>query len=94
MITLRIDGVDVPLATQDVELPTYNAKCLRSCQAQREGDVIMLSVKVTDATSRLFGFAECAFVGELFNSSYHYGELSVDGVVLLSGVVTYLSTKE
>lgn len=94
MITLRIDGVDVPLATQDVELPTYNAKCLRSCQAQREGDVIMLSVKATDATSRLFGFAECAFVGEVFNSSYHYGELLVDRVVLLSGVVTYLSTKE
>lgn len=93
MIALRIDGVDVPLATKGVELPSYNAKHLRSCQAQREGGSIVLGVKATEATAQLFGFAEYAHPSERFNDGYHYGEVLVDGVVLFEGVVSYHSTK-
>ena len=91
---LRIDGVKVPLVTDSVELPRYSANTLRSCQAQREGDVMMLGVRATGATAQMFGFAECAHKDKDFNSDYHYGEVLVDGVVLFSGVVSYLSTEQ
>lgn len=94
MIVLRIDGVEVPLATTTIEWPAYSAKRLRSCEAQREGDAMMLCVKATDITERLFGFADCAFSSEVFNSAYHYGEVVVDGVVLFAGVVSYHSTEQ
>lgn len=90
---LRIDGIDVPLASKDVVLPTYDARRLRSCEAQREGDTLRVTVMVTPATESLFGFADQAHTAAHFNDSYHYGELVVDGVVLFSGVVSYCSTE-
>lgn len=90
---LRIDGVEVPLLNKRVKLPSYDSRKLRGCAMQREGDVVRLEVEVTDATMKLFGFASEAHTESRFNDSYHHGELSVDGVVLLSGVVSYLSTK-
>lgn len=90
---LRIDGVEVPLADKHIELPSYDIGRLRSCEAQREGDTLKLTVLVTRATERLFGFAEQAFRVIDFNDSYHYGELILDGVVLFSGLVHYCSTE-
>ena len=94
MIVLRIDGVEVSLVSEDVVLPAYSAKSLRSCQAQREGDAMMLAVEATDAATQLFGFADCACPGEVFNDTYHYGEVVVDGVVLFAGVVSYHSAEQ
>lgn len=92
MIKLRIDGTELILADDRVELPSFDVKRLRSCEGQREGDAIMLSVRTTSAARELFGFADQAYPAEQFNNSYHYGEVVVDGVVLYSGVVSYLST--
>ena len=90
---LRIDGVEVPLADKHIELPSYDIGRLRSCEAQREGDTLKLTVLLTRATERLFGFAEQAHRVIDFNDSYHYGELILDGVVLFSGLVNYCSTE-
>ena len=92
MMKLRIDGTELILADDRVELPSFDVKRLRSCEGQREGDAIMLSVRTTSAARELFGFADQAYPAEQFNNSYHYGEVVVDGVVLYSGVVSYLST--
>lgn len=91
MMRLRIDGVEVPLSSQKVELPTYDSRRVRGCEAQREGDLIRLAVVVTPQTSELFGFADQAYPTTVFNDSYHRGELIVDGVVLFMGVVSYCS---
>lgn len=93
MSVLRVDGVEIPLVAQRLELPAFDVKQLRSCQAQRQGDVMMLSVKATDATSSLFGFADQAYKTTDFNKDYHYGEVVEDGVVLFSGVLSYCSTE-
>lgn len=91
---VRIDGVEVPVVDRSVEFPRYSVKSMRSCQAHREGAEMVLGVEATEATAQLFGFADCAHTSEDFNSSYHYGEVLVDGVVLFSGVVSYLSTEQ
>lgn len=93
MSWLRVDGVEIPLATERLELPTFDVRRLRSCEAQREGDAIMLRVKASEVASELFGFAEQAYPSEQFNNEYHYGEVVEDGVVLFSGVVSYCSTE-
>lgn len=90
---LRVDGKELALATERLELPAFDVKRLRSCEAQRKGDAILLSVKASGAATELFGFAGHAYPAEMFNSSYHYGELLQDGVVLFSGVVSYISTE-
>lgn len=90
---LMIDGVEVPLSTTKVKLPAYDLRRIRSCDVQREGDAIRLSVRVTPSTSKLFGFANQAYSATAFNDEYHRGELIVDGAVLFSGVVVYLSTE-
>lgn len=93
MILLRVDGVDIPLPQEGIELPSYDVKQLRSCGAQREGGFVVLRVKATERVEQLLGFAEQATPSSHFNDSYHYGEVVIDGVVLFSGVVSYCSTE-
>lgn len=93
MNSLRIDGMEVAQLSESIEFPAYDTRRLRSCQAQREGDAILLSIRVDSATKQLFGLADEAFPIAKFNDSYHYGEVVVDGVVLFAGVVSYLSTE-
>ncbi len=93
MSWLRVDGVDIPISTERLELPLFDVKRLRSCEAQREGDAMMLRVKATDEVANIFGFAEQAHPSEQFNNEYHYGEVVEDGVVLFSGVVSFSSTE-
>ena len=93
MILLRVDGVDIPLPQEGIELPSYDVKQLRSCGAQREGGSVVLRVKATERVEQLLGFAEQATPSSHFNDSYHYGEVVIDGVMLFSGVVSYCSTE-
>ena len=93
MSWLRVDGVEVPISAERIELPSFDISRLRSCEAQREGDAMMVRVKATDEAANIFGFAEHAHPSEQFNSDYHYGEVVEDGVVLFSGVVSYCSTE-
>lgn len=93
MSLLRIDGVEVPLATYRLVLPSFDTQRLRSCEAQREGAIMMLRVRALQETTQIFGFAEQAYTAELFNNDYHYGEVVEDGVVLFAGVVSYISTE-
>ena len=93
MNLLRVDGVEVALQNKGLELPTYDVKHLRSCEAQREGNSIMLRIKATEQLTQLLGFAQQATPASHFNDSYHYGEVVIDGVVVFSGVVSYCSTE-
>lgn len=93
MCRLRVDGVEIPLATKSLVLPSFDARSLRSCEAQREGATMIVSVKVSEEVSRLFGLANEAYPIECFNKEYHYGEVVEDGVVLFAGVVSYCSTE-
>lgn len=89
---LMIDGNEVPISSTEVKLPAYDLRRVRSCEAQREGDSVMIPVMVTPESSKLLGFANQAHSAEVFNDEYHHGELIADGVVLLSGVALYHST--
>lgn len=93
MSRLRVDGVEIPISTERLELPSFDVKRLRSCEAQREGDAIMLRVKATDEATNIFGFVEQAYPSGQFNDEYHFGEVVEDGVVLFSGVVSYCFTE-
>lgn len=93
MTLLRIDGVEISISTKSVVLPAFDVKHLRSCEAQREGATMMLSVKATEEVSRLLGLANEAYPNRVFNNDYHYGEVVKDGVVLFMGVVSYISTE-
>ena len=93
MSVLRIDGVDIPLSANKLNLPSFDVKRLCSCQAQRIGDTLELRIKASALASRLFGLAESAYPSGLFNDDYHYGEVVEEGVVIFSGVVSYISTE-
>ena len=93
MMRLRIDGVEVPLFSEDVKLPLYDSRMVGGCAEQREGDRVQLAVKLTPQTIEILGYAPLTHPAEVFNDNYHHGELSVDGVVLLEGVLVYCSTQ-
>ena len=93
MSLLRIEGVEIPLENQKLVLPSFDVRTLRSCEAQREGSVMMLSIKLSEDVLRIFGYANQAHHSEPFNNDYHYGEVVEDGVVLFAGVVSYISTE-
>ena len=80
-MVFKIDGIVCPLA-DDVQLPMYNAKRLRSVESWREGDTLRVRVSSTTEVDRLFGFALDLHRASDFNDSYHHAELIVDGVVL------------
>lgn len=88
MITLLIDGVECPVIENDIHLPLFRASKLRSVAAWREGASVELKVMATAEMSRLFGYAEELYRDGDFNSTYHSGELYVDGVLVFTGVVS------
>ena len=93
MSLLRIDGIEIPLPTKSLVLPSFDVSRLRSCEAQREGDVMMLTIRLSEDVLRIFGYANQAHHDNSFNNAYHYGEVVEDGVVLFAGVVSYISTE-
>jgi hypothetical protein len=92
MILLRVDGVELPLRGVDVDLPLYDASKLRSVSAWRSGEQVVVDVVSTPESDRVFGYAFDLHCGEPFNDSLHSALLEVDGVVLLEGKATLLST--
>lgn len=92
MMVFKIDGIVCPLA-DDVQLPMYNAKRLRSVESWREGDTLRVRVSSTTEVDRLFGFALDLHRASDFNDSYHHAELIVDGVMLFDGRVILLGTE-
>lgn len=93
MSLLRIEGVEIPLEDQKLVLPSFDVLSLRSCEAQREGSVMMLNIKLSEDVLQIFGHQNQAHHSESFNNDYHYGEVVEDGVVLFAGVVSYISTE-
>lgn len=92
MILLRVDGVELPLRSVDVEFPLYDARKLRSVSAWRSGEQVVVDVVSTPESDRVFGFAFDLHCADSFNNSLHSANIEVDGVVLIEGKATLLST--
>ena len=93
MLKLVIDGRVCPIADKRVTLPDYRASKLRSVEGWREGRRLNVGVASTPVTDALFHHAGNILRGELFNDSYHFASLEVDGVVVYDGVVTLESVE-
>ncbi|MBR5853901.1 MAG: hypothetical protein IKY74_06840 [Alistipes sp.] len=93
MVTLFIDGIDCPLVEGRVAFPLFNAKKLRSIEDWRSGESVVLEVEATPQMDWLFGFANEANHIEEFNTSYHLGEVRVDGVLLIAGVASLVGAR-
>lgn len=93
MVALYIDGVDCPLVAERVTFPLFSTKKLRSIEAWRSGESVELEVLATPQMDHLFGFANEANHTEEFNTSYHLGEVRVDGVFVLSGVASLVGAR-
>ena len=93
MVTLLVDGVDCPVVNESVAFPLYNAKKLRNVADWRNGERLEVEVLATPRMDLLFGFANEVNRTDEFNTSYHYGEVRVDGVTVLSGVVSLVGAR-
>ena len=93
MIELRVDGVVLPLRSDKLELPLYNADKLHSVGAWRDGESVEVEVLSTAESDRLFCYASDLHRGESFNDTLHSAELEIDGVVVIEGKATLLSTE-
>ena len=93
MIRLRVDGIELPLRSKDVDVPRYDADKLHSVAAWRNGEQATLEVVSTSESDKLFRYAYDLHRGDGFNDTLHSAQLEVDGVVLLEGKATLLATE-
>ncbi len=88
---LRIDNRPVDLGGERVAIPGFDGSKLTNPNAQRSGRDVEIKLPANSQNSEIFGFAIDPHTDIKFNSELHYGQISVDGVVLLMGVVRLLS---
>ncbi len=88
MLTLKIDGVTLPIADKRLSLPTYNSSKLTKSNGWREGSILSLGVVSTPETDTLMGHAADLHRNEMFNDSYHTARLEAGGICIYEGVVT------
>lgn len=93
IMRVLVDGVEVPLADDRVELPLYRFSMLRGVEGWREGAMVEVDIASTQATRELFGHSEELYRTREFNGSLHRVDIEVDGVVLFSGVAILLGVK-
>ena len=94
MIRLRVDGIELPLRSEAIDMPTYNASKLHSVEAWRSGDEVTVEVLSTTESDKLFSYAFDLHRGVSFNDRLHSAVLDVDGAVLLEGKATLRATEQ
>lgn len=93
MYRVVIDGVEVPLCGSVVP-PGYDASKLHSVAQWRKGDEVVVGVASTTESDAVLGYAFDLQRGSSFNDALHSAKIEVDGVTLIEGKATLLSTSE
>ena len=93
MIVLRVDGVELPLRSNKLELPPYDASRLRSVEVWRSGVSVEVEVLSTADSDRVFSYASDLHRGKCFNDELHIASLEFDGILFFEGQATLLATE-
>lgn len=94
MVRLCIDGVEVMLRTDSIQLPGYDAEKLHSVERWRQGSEIVVEVVSTPESDRVMRYAFDLHCGDKFNSELHRAQMDIDGIVVFEGMATLLSTEQ
>ena len=92
MVVLRVDGEELQLRSQDIDMPRYDAEKLHSVAQWRSGLEVKLEVASTPESDAMFRYSFDLHRGEGFNDTLHSAVIEVDGVVLIEGKATLLAT--
>lgn len=92
MTRLWIDGVECAIVGDSPTLPAYDSRHLRSVEAWREGESMILLIGATPEADSVLYMARDIYRTSSFNDDYHEAIFEVDGTVLFRGVVTLLGT--
>lgn len=93
MISIKIDGVELPLRSESIELPGYNADKLHSVEQWRQGSEVCVEVVSTPESDRVMCYAFDIHAVEKFNSSLHRATIVLDGVEIFEGMAVLLATE-
>lgn len=93
MMVLRVDGVELPLGSLNVEMPGYDARRLHSVAEWRDGSSVVVEVVSSPESDRVLCNAFDLHSGSNFNDGLHSATLEVDGSELISGKATLLATE-
>ncbi len=94
MVEIRIDGQKCDLEVgyvPDKRAFAFDGEAVADIDKQRAGHTHSLRLPLSPTNDRIMGYAADPTAAEQFNSSYHKGEVVVDGVVLMQGVATLLA---
>ena len=94
MVEIKIDGQRCDTESSfvpDKRAFSFDAKALADVDKQRTGRTLTLRLPLSPTNDRIMGYAADPAAAELFNATYHEGEVVVDGVSLLKGVATLLA---
>lgn len=93
MIRVVVDGVELTLCGS-VSPPGYDARKLHSVAQWRTGNELVVDVASTTESDAVFGYAFDLQCGSGFNNALHSAKIEVDGVALIEGKATLISTSE
>ena len=93
MMTLKIDGVELPLRSEDVALPGYDARKLHSIDEWRSGSEVVVEVVSTPTSDRVMRHAFDIQAAAGFNRRLHRASLMLDGAELFEGHAVLLATE-
>ena len=91
MVEIRIDGQRCDAEAgyvPDKRAFSFDSEALADIDKQRTGRSLTLRLPLSPTNDSIMGYAADPAAAELFNDTYHQGEVVVDGVTLLKGVAT------
>lgn len=94
MIELKIDDMVVPLRSDKIDMPKYDAANLHSVEAWRQGSEMVVEVVSVAESDKVMGYAFDLNRGEEFNQKLHWATIVVDGYEAYRGVATLLGVEQ